>query len=235
MTSTNTCEFCGKPLEPREAVLCGKKRTFGFKPCECEGAIQEAYRRECEREERNRKEEREAKTKRYFDAGIPPKFARLEDMSIEEKTAADAIESGLYLWGKPGRGKTWQACAIARYAVDRGFKVCFISAVDMFDSLTKFDQENLAKFVKADILVIDDLGAEKPTEYKLEKLVQVIDARELNEKSTIITSNLDLVTKQGECLAKQWSPIGSIATQRLISRLKAYPKVYLDGVDRRLA
>lgn len=231
MTSTSTCEFCGKLLEPRETILCGKKLTFGFKPCECEGSLKEVSRRESERVERNRRAEQEARIKRYSDAGIPMKFVRMEQSGDVERY----IESGLYLWGKPGRGKTYLAALVAKQAIDAGIKTRFTSSKRMFDYLVDFAADGVDHFVSPQLLVIDDLGAEKPTEYKLEKLVQVIDERELAERPTIITSNLDLVVKAGECLAAQWASIGTVAASRLISRLSAYPKVFLDGVDRRLA
>lgn len=234
MTSPNTCEFCGVSLEPRTFTIQGIERTYGYKPCDCEGARTERLRREAEAEQARIKEERERAVKRYTRVGIPRKFAKMTDMDTEAISISDAINDGLYLWGKSGRGKTYLASAIAMAAVDKRIDVRFVSAVDMFTDLTDFDNDTLYRYTDPELLVIDDLGAEKPTEFRLEKLVQVMSAREYDEKPTVVTSNLDLVTRTGECLAAKWQSIGSVAASRLISRLFALPKFNLEGVDRRL-
>jgi DNA replication protein DnaC len=162
------------------------------------------------------------------------KFAEMDKMDTEAIIVSDAINDGLYLWGKSGRGKTYLASAIAKAAVDKRVDTRFASAVDMFTDLTNFDTDTLYRYTEPDLLIIDDLGAEKASEFRLEKLVQIMSAREYESKPTVVTSNLELVSRTGECLAAMWQPIGSIAATRLVSRLSALPKFNLRGVDRRL-
>lgn len=234
MTSLSTCEFCGSALEPRLFTLQGVERTFGYKPCDCEGARNERLRREAEAEQLRLEEEHKRAIKRYTRVGIPAKFAKMDKMNTEAISVSDAINNGLYLWGKSGRGKTYLASAIAKIAVDKRIDTRFASAVDMFTDLTNFDTDTLYRYTDPDLLIIDDLGAEKASEFRLEKLVQIMSAREYESNPTVVTSNLELVSRTGECLAAMWQPIGSIAARRLVSRLSALPKFNLRGVDRRL-
>lgn len=214
-------------------TLQGIERTCGYKPCDCEGARTERLRREAEAEQSRLEEERKRAIKRYTRVGVPTKFAEMDKMDTEAISVSDAINNGLYLWGKSGRGKTYLASAIAKEAVDKRIDTRFSSAVDMFTDLTNFDTDMLYRYTEPDLLIIDDLGAERASEFRLEKLVQIMSAREYEDKPTIVTSNLELVSHAGECLASKWQSIGSIAAGRLISRLSALPKQQLTGIDRR--
>lgn len=76
----------------------------------------------------------------------------------------------------------------------------FVSAPDLLDRLrSTFDRENnestemlMRELMDADLLVLDDLGAEKSTEWASEKLFRIIDGRFKDSRPIIVTSNLKL-------------------------------------------
>ncbi len=142
------------------------------------------------------------------------------------------IES-YFLYGAIGTGKTYEASALAREANRLGMYVRFYSAAGLFNALRSYDPHDgndytLECIKNGDVLVIDDLGKEKLTEWKYEQLFDVIDHRYNNEKTTIITSNYllsELAGIYGD----------NISGQAIVSRLAEMCKVVdMGGKDRRL-
>lgn len=117
---------------------------------------------------------------------------------------------GLYFWSKTrGSGKTMMAAAICNEILKSNegrnigqFKtVRFATMAFMLDkvrsSFTKSESEwqdegrrYLGKIKSCDLLVIDDFGIEKVTEWAEEQIYEIINERYVNKKSTIVTSNL---------------------------------------------
>ena len=102
--------------------------------------------------------------------------------------------SWIYLAGKVGTGKTLAACTLARqWLIDRG-RVRFIRARDFFSQLAEAEFgrggglsiKSLSWF---QVLVIDDLGSEKPSDYTRSRLLALLEARHDHDVRTIITSN----------------------------------------------
>ena len=103
----------------------------------------------------------------------------------------------LYLWGKTGRGKTHLAYSLAFEGMRKALKVevtSFMRLVDFFraaDFIGK--QSKFRQFTECDILVIDDMGISKSTDFALEIVSEIFNQRSMKEKNGIIvTSNLDL-------------------------------------------
>lgn len=104
---------------------------------------------------------------------------------------------GLILTGNAGTGKTHLASAISNYLMDDLIPVKFGTFADLLDSLKEsFHTDKTQKIVKAlgevPLLVIDDLGKEKYTDWSSQVLFQVIDKRYNKELPTIITTNLSM-------------------------------------------
>lgn len=113
-----------------------------------------------------------------------------------------ADDRWLYLHGKPGRGKTGLAVAVLHELIATGQSGLFKVVPDLLERIRRtyhsresFDtseQDVLDSLYEVDVLVLDDLGSEKSSDWVGEKLFQVIGHRHDHRKRTIITSNLDL-------------------------------------------
>src|SRR4030043_241165 len=152
----------------------------------------------------------------YNRSGINRKFRgmRLNDFKSLSRQADDAknsaydilkqfpdVKKGLFLWGNPGTGKTLLASIILteliiRYAVEGRFisisrnlfktlQESFHEGSETFGESGKIEKE----LADVDILIVDDFGIQKDTEWKQETLYDLVDARYEAEKFTIFTSN----------------------------------------------
>lgn len=152
---------------------------------------------------------------------------------------------GAYLWGRPGRGKTYAAACAVRLATEReGYgmrptegireRVPIARIVSTADLLSR-EREGydggqrgaIDRAASVGLLVLDDLGAEKATDWACEQLTRLVDRRVSSGRPLIVTSNLSL----GE-LSKAW---GGMPGERLVSRLAgACERIEVTGADRRL-
>lgn len=101
---------------------------------------------------------------------------------------------GLLLWGNVGTGKSYTAAAIANELLQKQVPVIMTSFVKLLKELGGFDNDDAAyisKLNSATLLVIDDLGTERGTDFALEKVYDVIDSRYRSNKPIILTTNLD--------------------------------------------
>ncbi len=139
---------------------------------------------------------------------------------------------GTYLYGAPGRGKTWAAACCVRLAVAQGRKCKLMTAKALLDGIkAEWDGGErgvLRRAERYDLLALDDLGMERSTPWAMETLSGLIDARVSEGLPTVITSNYSL----GE-LRERW---GGMEGARVVSRIGgACERIELKGVDRRLA
>jgi DNA replication protein DnaC len=103
----------------------------------------------------------------------------------------------LLLIGPNGCGKTHLAAAIASQSLDKGALVLFATVPDLLDHLraafaptaTEVYDKLFARMREAEVLVLDDLGAQQSTPWANEKLFQLINYRYNNRFPTIITAN----------------------------------------------
>ncbi|MEY2855021.1 MAG: hypothetical protein RL030_2153 [Pseudomonadota bacterium] len=118
---------------------------------------------------------------------------------IAPNLSADYANSGrnLVLSGKPGRGKTHLAIAIALTAIQHGADARFITAAHLIDDLTAAAskgqlQTKAEPLIAAKVLIIDELGYLPHAQDAANVLYTIIDARYLRQRPTIFTTNKPL-------------------------------------------
>ena len=107
---------------------------------------------------------------------------------------------GLLFYGIPGNGKTYLSCCIANALQEKMVSAVIVGAgalLDRFkDNYGRFgdnsDIQIIQSLTNADLLIIDDLGAERKTEWSVDKLYSIIDKRYRDKKPTVISTNLSL-------------------------------------------
>lgn len=159
--------------------------------------------------------------------------------SVMEKTYADCRRyafgfhpkaGNLLFSGNTGLGKTFLSACIARAVADQGYSVVYESAGHLFAALEKArfeaNDENrraAAKYTECDLLIVDDLGTELPGQFVTAALYSLINDRLLENKPTIISTNLNV-----DELARRYNP-------QIASRLRgSYKRVAFVGDDIRL-
>lgn len=99
--------------------------------------------------------------------------------------------AGLIFCGPVGNGKTFAAACIANALIDKGVPVLMTSFPRILNA--GFDKsEIISQMRRYDLVIIDDLGAERQNEYALETVFFTIDERYKAGKPIIITTNLGL-------------------------------------------
>ena len=194
------CGVCGKVKEHRFDF------NGRFVPCICKCRKDELEREEAERQ-RQRELDRVKELASYslvderFRESTFDRFvaATLEDQRVlricknyvehfDEMLAANA---GLIFYGSPGTGKTFAASCIANALMERRVPVLVTSIVRLTANMFGDDlNELLYRMNTARLLVLDDFGAERNTEFKAEQIFTVIDSRYAAKKPMIITTNL---------------------------------------------
>jgi DNA replication protein DnaC len=139
---------------------------------------------------------------------------------------------GLWLMGDVGTGKTTLAMLVSKAALDRARSVAIYSVPRLFAEIRNtYDTEGgersylsfFRQLVGVDLLHLDDLGAERQTEWVLEQLYSLINQRYEEERSIVVTTNLST-----EDLEKQ---IGARTISRLTEMTEQLP---LYGPDLRM-
>ena len=169
------------------------------------------------------------------------------DISRESKEYTEAVlkasdlcyeEKGAYLYGNMGTGKTYLATCAANYITRSGKKAAFIHCPSFFDRLAssyhtgeyRIEAER-CRF--ADLLVMDDIGAEAVSERGRMVMLSILDARMQNHRMTWFTSNDDYEMLRNH-LRYTSSGEDTAAADRIIERIRALASpIYLSGDDRR--
>lgn len=119
-------------------------------------------------------------------------------------------KTGLYLYGGCGTGKTYTLYAIYRNAILNGYRSRIYNVVELLRLFKKdfnLDERNFEKCLDYEgVLFLDDLGAEKNSEFVDETLYHLINTRNEKMLPTLFSSNLslkELAEKNGDRLASR--------------------------------
>ena len=201
--------YCGKCRKPKEAYF--PKETAAWlghdrhpAECDCQRAARE--KREAAEKRRTHLEAVERLKQRGFtnpamrewtfdnDNGKCPQMKHARSyVECWEQMKAENI--GLLLWGKVGTGKSYFAGCIANALMEREIAVCMTNfALILGDLAASFKDRNeyISRLCSFLLLILDDFGMERGTEYGLEQVYNVIDSRYRSNKPLIVTTNLTL-------------------------------------------
>ncbi len=138
--------------------------------------------------------------------------------------------SNLLFYGDTGIGKTFLSNCVAKELLDSGHSVIYFTAFQLFDILSKNVFEKDADAIAAnqnifdcDLLIIDDLGTELANSFTTSQLFLCLNERILRQKSTLISTNLNM------------NQIADIYSERVLSRISSsYKIIKLFGDDIRM-
>lgn len=121
-----------------------------------------------------------------------PEITRVCEEYVEKWDEMKANNIGIIFFGGVGTGKSFLACCIANALIDKAVKVKVINLSAFSAKSQNFaEREKLVEDVeKADLLIIDDFGAERDSSYAVEQVYAIIDIRNRAQKPLILTTNL---------------------------------------------
>lgn len=214
---------CGKCGEPKQRVMNFSTPTEDDPSRTSELVVTTMCRCEREEEERRKREEQSKKDmerirklrkvslmdEKFFDSTFDQfrvtkyneRNLRLCQRYAEKFDTMMEKNQGLILWGDVGTGKSFAAACIANYLLNRGVPVIMTSFVELLKVIQAGrDNETdlLSRFNLAKLVIFDDLGAERGTDYALEKVYNIIDSRYRKKLPMILTTNLTLDEMKGE-------------------------------------
>ncbi|SDC08310.1 ATP-binding protein [Halanaerobium congolense] len=144
--------------------------------------------------------------------------------SFVQKYNSDAISQGLIIEGPIGSGKSYLLGCIANALIDRGIHFRYIVYSDLLqqirstynqDSPEADEKQILNTVQQIPVLLIDDLGTEKATEFASSTLYQIIDHRYREEKPIILSTNYSIKN-----LKNRFPVMGERIFQRLLEMNK---------------
>lgn len=207
----STCSVCGEVTErylriPSAGGSCSTKIRVPCM-CRCQREKQNFIEQRFAMEENRRQIEKlksisllDAKSRNIFFKNCKVTDDNAKAFAIARKYVVNFDEmykksQGLLFWGDVGTGKSYAASAIANELLERMQPVVMTSFVKLLNEAMKFDSGNediTEKFNQAKLLIIDDLGAERGTDFALEKVYDIVDSRYRSGKPVIFTTNLTI-------------------------------------------
>jgi DNA replication protein DnaC len=176
--------------------------------------------------------------KRYRDVAFerPPTTDIDRAVVNNVRRFTDAIDQqldagrGLWFMGPVGTGKTTLAMLVSKAAIDAGRSVAIYSLPRLLNEIRethRFERSHvdlLDRLTAVDLLHIDDVGAERTTDWVLEELYSIVNARYQDARSIVITTNI----LDRAALCEQ-------ITERTVSRLtEMCDEIPVTGYDHRM-
>ena len=186
-------EVAGKRMEPRCMCAC---QTADYEKREQE----RKHREFLDMVERNRSvglPDPELRKHTFEnDLGYNPKQIEMAKRYVQHWAEFRNNSTGLLLWGDVGTGKSFIAGCIANALLDKGVPVLMTNFARLLNKLTDMYSGDrnayIDSFKKYPLMIIDDLGMERDSEFAREQVFSVIDSRYRSQLPMIVTTNLSL-------------------------------------------
>lgn len=217
-TGLRYCRECGKPRQKR-FLLNGRIRTPDIL-CLC----QEKERQQVEIALRQNEQMAEISRMRIsglqdknllnctfsMDLGFNTLAMEKAKKYVENWEEMKRKHAGMLLWGDTGTGKTFMAGCIANALIEQKIPVLMIPMNRLLMQLSgiAFEQKNnfLDSMNRYSLLILDDFGSERDSEYVQEQIYNIIDSRYRSGLPLIVTTNLTL-TELKQPINKQYKRI----------------------------
>ncbi len=136
-----------------------------------------------------------ARDRRFADADMTPALVKCKRYA-ENWPEMRKKNIGLLMFGDVGTGKSFAAACIANAVLEREVPVLYTNVPKIINSLTGMYKEERISYIGSlnqfGLVVIDDLGVERDTEFGMEILFEIIDTRSKSNAPLIVTTNLSL-------------------------------------------
>lgn len=200
--------YCGKCHTPKQTRLnlMGQQRVIG---CLCRCAAEARDREEAARRQR----EEADRIMRLRSSGISSQEFRTATFSLDDGQAPGPMKIlqryvenweqvcrdnvGLLLWGGVGTGKSFGAACVANALIEQSIPVCMVNLSSVLNTLTNFSGDRNAyiqDLMQYPLLILDDFGMERKTEFATEQVFNLIDERYRSGKPLIVTTNIPLAS-----------------------------------------
>lgn len=200
--------YCGKCNTSKQFVppvlFNGEKRTVY---CQCDCQIAQEKREKAQRELAMIISQNKQKS------NIPRHYLTADINAVENvnarKIGTNYIKNfdkmgknGLLLYGDVGTGKTYLAACVANALLNSGYSVKWLTSMQIVERGCFYNESEYAEYmdsiISPDLLIIDDLGAERGTDFAMERVHSLVDTRISANKPIIVTTNIDIMD-MGKC------------------------------------
>ena len=206
LSDEHVCPHCHQVVPKMTIHVFGMEKTVQPR-CRCE--VLEFERGVTEAVERKEKNEIERKFsldnlgERFQNCRFDTFILKEGNRKAAEMARGYAVNFGDYggesllIWGKPGNGKSHLAAAVCHEIRAKGKIPVFQTMPELLERIRntfnkkshESEREIMDALRECDLLVLDDIGAEKVTDWVLDVLFRIIDGRYRNKKPTMFTTN----------------------------------------------
>lgn len=198
------CPKCGEEIYHTFNNKQGNERIDFYTACDC---VTSAWEQEGLEKLRNQKENLIKSNKERCGFAILDKkdaeksfithkgnYDAYEKMIAYARGFTREVQTGFFIHGPTGVGKSMLAKKVAVIVLNQAYSCYFTNTTKLLNDIKKdlssYTRKTLDWCLKVDLLIIDDLGSERATDYDIEQLFLILETRWRDMKPIIFTSNL---------------------------------------------
>lgn len=176
-----------------------------------------------------------------IDLSKEKKEYKLNIVHIVDVIENEASQKGLYLWGKPGVGKSYLATGITNFYTKKKTRCAFVNVPKLISDLKMMFHDQDASLQKlktlrnVPVLVLDDIGGESVTAWSRDDiLLPLLDTRMEHHRLTFFTSNYNLQELKERYVMTSNKVSEPMAAERLLERIQTLAhEEFVKGESRR--